>query len=256
MKKITIALSTIFFLSMSFTPGILSAGEMEVHFVSEEWKNATQSDGTGLYWDIFRAIFEPEGYKVITQNKSYDGSVKMVEKKMADAMVGAYKNEIENGIYPTYHFAVDVVQAVYEKNKTLDWKGIDSIKNSTVAWIKGYSYNDYFDKTLSTTLKIRELNDRESIFGLFSAGKLDFYIDARADITDFFKAHANEYKEDDFIRQTLFELKLFVVFKNDEKGKKLASIFDKNMDKIVKNGEFRKLYDKYSYATFQFPSDL
>ncbi|MBF0203667.1 MAG: transporter substrate-binding domain-containing protein [Desulfamplus sp.] len=225
---------------------------------SEEWENATRSDGKGLYWDIIRVVFEPEGYKVVTTNKSYVGSVSMMKKKTVDAMVGAYEGELEDGdgIYPENHFAMDVVQAVYQKGKIMEWKGLNSIKNSTVAWIKGYSYDDYFSEDIKKSLHIREFNERDAIFKFFLTGKLDFYIDAQSDITDFFKKNAVIYQEKDFIRQTLLELKLFIVFTNDDKGRELASIFDRRMIELLKNGQLRKLYDKDSYNSFKYPWDF
>ncbi|SLM31450.1 conserved exported hypothetical protein [Desulfamplus magnetovallimortis] len=235
---------------------VVIADEMTITFASEEWKDATHSDGTGLYWDIFRAVFEPEGYTVKVKKQSYDASVKMVEQKVVDAMVGAYEEEIEDGTYPANHFAVDVVQAVYKNDRLSQWKGLESIMNSTVAWIKGYSYDDYFSEEITTTLKIRRMNDRDAIFRLFDVGKLDFYIDAKADITDFFNTHTDQYQASFFNRQTLLELKLFVVFTKDERGEKLAAIFDRSMEDLLKRGEIRKLYDKYAHATFQYPSDF
>ena len=234
---------------------IVHSNKLTLTFVSEEWVDSTSSDGTGLYWDIIRAVFEPEGYKVITINKSYAGSVSMVKKKAMDAMVGAYENEIPDGVYPKTHFGVDVVQSLYMKSRAIEWKDVTSIKNSTVAWISGYSYESYFSADIAKSLNIRLFNNRDDIFKFFATGKLDFYIDAEADITDFFKKHANQYQEKDFIRQTFLELKLFVVFTSDERGRKLAAIFDIRMKELLEKGEIRKLYDKYPNANFKYPFD-
>ncbi|MBF0230908.1 MAG: transporter substrate-binding domain-containing protein [Desulfamplus sp.] len=241
---------------ISINSSIVHSNELTITFVSEEWDDSTLSDGTGLYWDIIRAVFEPEGYKVITTNKSYAGSVSMVKKKAMDAMVGAYENEIADGVYPQTHFGVDVVQAVYKKGRKIEWKDVISIKNSTVAWIRGYSYEYYISEDIARSLNIRLFNNREDIFKFFATGKLDFYIDAEADITDFFKKHANQYQENDFIRQTFLELKLFVVFTFDERGRKLAAIFDRRMKELLEKGEIKKLYDKYPNANFKYPFDF
>ena len=256
MKTAIAVLLTTLFLIPLFSSHPLFANEMEIHFASEEWKDATQADGTGLYWDIFRAVFEPEGYKIITRNVSYDGSVRMVEKKAVDAMVGAYEDEFEEGIFPANHFAVDVVQVLYKKKDTMEWHGLKSVENSTVGWVKGYSYDDYLDEAVVKTLKIKRLKDRESLYRLLSAGKIDYWIDAQADITDFFKINAEKYNADDYLRQTLLELKLFVVFRKDKRGEKLAHIFDNNMATLIKSGKLKALYDTYSSGTFIYPSNF
>ncbi|MBF0573699.1 MAG: transporter substrate-binding domain-containing protein [Desulfamplus sp.] len=252
MKSFALLLICIFSI-LSINSSMVHSNELTITFVSEEWKDSTHSDGTGLYWDIIRAVFEPAGYKVITINKSYAGSVSMVKKKAMDAMLGAYENEIADGVYPQTHFGVDVVQAVYRKGQKIEWKGIISIKKSTVAWIRGYSYDTYLSQDIAKSLNIRLFNNREEIFKFFETGKLDFYIDAEADITDFFKKYANQYLEQDFIRQTFLELKLFVVFTFDERGRKLAAIFDRRMEELLKKGEIKKLYNKYPNANFKYP---
>ena len=53
----------------------------EIIMASEEWTNATNRDGTGLYWDIFRAVYEPVGIKTKFVIQSFDGSVNLVKKK-------------------------------------------------------------------------------------------------------------------------------------------------------------------------------
>ena len=53
----------------------------EIIMASEEWTNATNRDGTGLYWDIFRAVYEPVGIKTKFVIQSFDGSVSLVKKR-------------------------------------------------------------------------------------------------------------------------------------------------------------------------------
>ena len=74
-----------------------------------------------------------------------------------DAMVGAYEDEFEKGIFPQMHFAVDVVQAMYRKGEIHEWQGVNAIQNKTVSWIKGYSYDDYLDSELVKTLDIKRV---------------------------------------------------------------------------------------------------
>ena len=73
-------------------------------------------------------------------------------------------------------------------------------------------------------------------------GNLNFIIDAAGDIQDLIK---NGYDMTNIERKTLFKLKLYVVFKNDQVGKELSLIFDKRIGKMKKSGELKKLYDYY-----------
>ncbi len=252
--KKTPLIGIFFALILAFIPIVQADESKKINVASEEWKDAAERDGTGLYWDILRAVFEPEGFSIVPRMSSYDGSVRMVEQKAIDAMVGAYEDEIENAIYPKNYFGVDIVQAVYRKGVIDKWNGLESIKGKRVAWIKGYSYDEYLDEELIKTLKIKRLTSKKGLYNGLNGSKLDCFLDAKGDIIDFFKAHP-AYNEADYIRNTLLELKLFFVFTNNDRGKQLAQIFDKNFDELLKKGEIKKLYNKYGHGTFSFPSD-
>ena len=75
----------IFVLCPIFYPAQAGSAPAEIILASEEWANATNKDGTGLYWDIFRAVYEPVGIKTKFIIRSYKGSVSLVKKNQADA---------------------------------------------------------------------------------------------------------------------------------------------------------------------------
>ena len=102
---------------------------------SEEWTNATNRDGTGLYWDIFRAVYEPVGIKTKFIIQSYDGSVRLVKKNRVDAAVGIYPDLIQGALFPQYPFVKDYILVLYKKNKLHQWNGQASLLNKRIAWI-------------------------------------------------------------------------------------------------------------------------
>jgi polar amino acid transport system substrate-binding protein len=215
------------------------AGVNQVTFASESWALATEKDGSGLYWDLFRAVYEPVGIEVNTTIRSYQGSVNLLEHQLVDAMVGAYENEIGKGIYPKNYFAVDIVVAVGRNEKMASWEGQKTIENKRVGWIKGYSYDEYLDVNVIKNT----FNDRESIFRGLDHGRIDYGLDARADITEFLLS--GKGRADQYATQTLLELKLFTVFAMTEKGRKLAHIFDQRFSELLQSGEVQKLYNHY-----------
>ena len=79
-----------------FFPALAGNPPTEIILASEEWANATNRDGTGLYWDIFRAVYEPVGIKTKFIIRSYKGSVSLVKKNQADAAVGIYPEKSRN----------------------------------------------------------------------------------------------------------------------------------------------------------------
>lgn len=220
---------------------------------SEEWKDATQQDGVGLYWDIFRAVYEPEGYHIEYKIRSYEGSVNHLKNNSSDVMIGSYADEIEDVVYPENHFAVDVVQVIYPKNRQIQWNGVETIRRRGVAWIKGYSYDDYLPERVSNDINIRRLNSRDAGFILMRQGKIDFFMDASSDLTDYLSM-SNKYQADDYLREDILELNLYPVFSNTEEGRKLAEIYDRRFSALLVNGKIGEMYAKYT--GFTYPSDF
>ncbi|MCD4674397.1 MAG: transporter substrate-binding domain-containing protein [Desulfobacula sp.] len=256
MKDYFIIVALVVLILMSgFSVDSAFAENRVILFSTEEWKDATNRDGTGLYWDILRAIFEPDGFQVKPVIRSYEGSVQHVKSQSVDAMVGSYADEIENVIYPENHFAIDIVQVVFKKNAGFQWAGLKTMRAKNVGWITGYAYHEYLPENTSKHIKIRRLDNREAGFRLLEKDIIDFYIDAKGDISHFLQDSAY-YNPDDYFRKTILELNLYVVFANTERGKKLAGLFDRHLKKLIKNTELKKMYDKYKDSFFTYPSDL
>jgi len=247
-----ISYSFILILCCTLTPAYAEKNTLIIS--SESWENATHRDGSGLYWDIFRAVYEPVGYVVEPEIRSYQGSINNLKLKRSDVMVGAYLDEIEDVIYPKNHFAVDIVQVIYPKNRRFKWEGLNSMKGRNVSWIDGYSFDDYLPDTISKDLYIRKVTNRETVFRLLDANKVDFFMDARSDLINFLKSNV-EYKIDNYVTKIVLELKLFTVFSHNKKGRMLAEIFDQRFAILLANGEIKRLYDKYENSNLMYPSD-
>ena len=61
-----------------------------IDLVTDQWDDCTNADETGLYFDIVRAVYEPEGINVNIQFASYDESKEIVLGGKADALIGPY----------------------------------------------------------------------------------------------------------------------------------------------------------------------
>jgi len=105
-----------FWVMLVCCPGLAYAEEVsDISVSSEEWEGATHPDGSGLYWDIIRLVYEPVGIKVNYSISSYARSVALVKQKRADAWVGSYLDEEDGVIYPKSHFDADDVSALFIK---------------------------------------------------------------------------------------------------------------------------------------------
>ncbi len=231
------------------------ADDKTIVFATEEWKDATHRDGSGLYWDILRTVYELGGYKIKPLIRSYKGSVTLVKEKSVDAMIGAYIDEIEEGIYPENHFAVDIVTALYKKKLNFQWNGLNSIIGKKICWIEGYFYHEYLPASVVKSLSIRRVDTRETAFRLLNLSLTDFILDAEGDLNDFLNDNP-EYQANHFVKKKILEQKLYIVFSDTKKGKQLVHFFDQEFSKRLKAGTIKKLYNKYSNSNFTFPSDF
>lgn len=246
MKKYFTIIIVLAFLML---PLMASAAEKitEITIASDEWDNCTNPDGTGMYWDIFRAVFEPSGIKVKPLMRSYTATMEMARQKKVDAAVGAYIDEVKGVVYPKKHFGVDAVAVVYKKDKGVDWKGEPTLSGKNIAWIKGYSFDEY----LTVPVKKTEFEDRTVVARMLDNNRIDYFMDAYADIMAMVEQKALDPAK--YEVKMLKKLNLYLVFANSEKGKQLLGTFDENIQKIVASGEMDKICKKWAPKNLTCP---
>ena len=213
----------------------------EIILASEEWANATNKDGTGLYWDIFRAVYEPVGIKTRFIIRSYKGSVSLVKRNQADAAVGIHPQSIQGALSSRYPFVKDYLLVLFKKNKVNQWKGQETLKNKKIGWLKGFSYDEY----LEVPVIKREFMQRGSILRQLDKDQLDFFMDTRNDVESVLNKGIIDVTR--YTVETVLELERFLVFANNEKGKELKRIFDDRFPHLVQSGEIEKLFAKWNW---------
>lgn len=229
-------------ISLSGSPAFSSEKVSEINISCEAIPFLAQEDGTGLYLDIFKAVFEPAGIKVNSTLRSYIGAVSLLRKKEVDAVAGSYSNEINGALYPKNHFDLDVVVAIFKKDK-IQWQGLESLKNRRVAWVKGYAYDAYLDFSVNKM----EFNTRRDAINVLNSDKVDIMLDSETEL----KKLLDESKADigKYGLEKALELKLYLAFADTEKGKQLLQIFDERFQSLIKSGEIKKIFDKWQGKT-------
>lgn len=212
-------------------------------FVSEEWEDATNADGSGFYWDILRAVFEPAGYDLTLKVMPYARAVKTVLDGQADGWVGSYVDE-EAVVYPKTAYDADTVAGIFPKGSLDPSKGQKALENKNVGWIRGYSYDDYLDVPVQKNL----VNARENGMQMVERGRLDVFLDAKYDIDAAMEKGVVDPAAVDIA--TFMELKLYLAFTNTDKGRELAGVWDKRMQELHDSGELKKLYEASDYTDF------
>ena len=216
----------------------------EIFIVTESWEDLTNGDGSGLYFDLIRMIYEPAGISVKIKIYPYNRSSMMVEKKLADAWLGSYIDEEDYAIYPKYYFDHDIVTAMYKKKKFPNFEGLNSLKDKNVCWVRGYDYDEY----INIPIKKHERNDRKSILQSLEKDRFDIFLDAKFDMTDAIEKFKFDTLEYGF--NEIFKFKLYPAFRDDERGKLFRDIWDKNFKVILDDGSLKKLYIKHKLQEY------
>ncbi len=227
---------------LSATP-VLAQGEGateidKVRFLSESWEGITNTDGTGLCWELFREVYEPVGIEATFEIVPYARSVRMVQDKQADVTVGVYKDEFDNALFSDWHYLQDIVLVAFKKDKAAEWKGEESL-SGRIGWIRGYAFNEYLKKDV----KFYETDDRETGLKMLELDRLDFFLDTEAELKAALEAGVIDPK--DLQVETILKLNVYLAFADTDRGRKLRKIFDDRMAELVKSGELKPLYEKW-----------
>jgi polar amino acid transport system substrate-binding protein len=222
-------------------PAFAGNSPAEIVLASEEWPNATNGDGNGLYWDIVRAVYEPVGIKPKFIIRTYNGAVSLVKKNRVDAAVGIYPDQIKGGLFSRYPFIKDHVLVLFKRSRLNQWAGQDSLKQRRVAWIKGYAY-DHF---LEVPVRKHEFSRREMILRRLNHDHIDFFMDSRNNMESVLNTGIVQISR--YTVETVMALDRYLVFADNRKGKKLKVVFDQRFPHLVESGEIEQLFAKWNW---------
>jgi polar amino acid transport system substrate-binding protein len=251
MVKISMRGSILGMLLMLAPPLLAAESIKEIRVVSAEWKDYTNRDGTGAYWEAVKAIYEPMGIKVKTTVLPWKRATSIVLDKQSDAVVGEYFSKDMGYLYPTCRISIEApVVACFKKGLVPNWKGHASMVGRTVGWIRGYE----FQRWLKTKVNHYALDDLEQGLWMLALGRIDFLLDYEADI----RREAKDLQLDPnaFQMEAVVQgNRLYVAFAPTTRSKKLIQIFDARMPQLIASGELKKIYTKWGLRGDEFGCD-
>jgi len=229
------------FIQVSFAS---SSNVKEVLFLSEELEDLANKDGSGLYFDIARKIYEPLNIKVTVKTYPYNRCVLLVKQKKADGWLGSYIDEEDFALYPKHYFDADNVTAMYKKDKFPFFEGTKSLAGKNVGWVRDYGYEEYIDEDIIK----HERNDRKAILYSLDADRFDVYLDAKYDMEEAIKKLNMDISKYSFYE--LLSLKLYPAFRKDDRGEELKKIWDKRFEELIKDGSLKTLFIRHDFENF------
>ena len=213
----------------------------EIRIVTPAWPDQTNEDGTGLFFDIVRSVYEPVGIKMTYEIFPWKRAEAMIASAEADAMLSALKRK--DRLTPEYPLWVEYTAVVFRKDKIKEWNGLKTLDNKRTVWLRGYDFHT-ISYLKSVKLDWAEIDEYESGWKMLEKGRTDFYIDALADIEQYIrknKPDMNVYQV-----ETVWGENAYMSFSKTEKSKKLIEIYDRKIIEMFKSGELKKIFEKWN----------
>ena len=224
-----------------------SYGETDtVHVVSQTWDKYANPDGSGLFLEITRAIFESEGFQVRVEFLPYKRALHRLKAKSADAMYGTYSAEKEGKSYlvtPSNPIDKEQTVAIYRSNGANKWEGPGSLENRRLAWVRGY---DYHLNLPFSAKNVSEVADSRQGLAMLAAGRFDFFLDHAGELGDTIRRTGFDVSP--YGISVVHEESVYMAFADTTRGKRLASLYDSGFRKLKNSGELQRIFQRYNLA--------
>lgn len=223
-----------------------------IHIVSQSWEKYTNIDGSGLFLDITRAIYEPHGISLHIEYQPYKRALYRLKDQTADAMYGTYSVEKEGKDYlitPKFPIDKEKTVAIYKPGKTFKWQGPASLENHTLAWVRGYDYHENLPFKVEN---FSEVTDSNQGLDMLKVGRFEFFLDHSGELNDTIKRTG--FDTDGYQTNTVLEENIYMAFAKTTKGEQLAKLYDKGFKQLIHNGKMKAIFAKYD-IDFPFTTD-
>jgi len=215
-----------------------------IKIVTPEWEDCTHKDGTGLFFEIVRNVYEPEGIRVEYEFVPWKRAVYIVEEtKKADAYLSRMKDS--DHLAPYYPLWVEYAAAVFRKDNITEWKGIATLSGKSAVWMRGY---DYHTEKRIADVKLKrwdEIDEPKQAWELIEKGRYDFYIDTLLDIEQYVRKNKVDMVETYRI-ETIWGEPSYMIFAKTLKSEKLIEIYNRRIIELFKSGELKKIFNKWN----------
>ncbi len=217
----------------------------EIHIITPQWEGQTNKDGTGLFFDIARAVYGPSGISLKFGFSPWKRCQAMVTSGGADAMFCVWQTQArqEKQLIPQYPIYVERTVAVFKKASFISWQGIHSLDYKRAVWLRGYNYHLHNKFQGIQLASWHEVDSHKNAWRQLNLDRFDVYIDALIDINQYMKT--NQVDTALYQKQVLWSDKSYVAFSDTEKSRELIRIYDKQIMVLFESGELARIYKKW-----------
>lgn len=196
---------------------------------SGTWKNYTNDDGTGVYWQIIDSAFGDQ-VSVEKNSSTWLRAVRLFESKKADVLVGAYLNDPKGYLHSSYHldYEYELLALALDKNVLATFS---QASRSLIVCVP-----EVFDLTFYNMQPVHQvyIGNTDKCNELFKKRKVDVVINYEYNLYELY---------DSFPSEVFYQSEpLFVMFHNSELGRQLKEIFDSNMKNLAESNQLKAIF--------------
>ncbi len=217
----------------------------EIKIATPKWEAQTNEDGTGLFFEIVKRVYEPLGIKMTYTFVPWKRAQALVNHQDNDAMLCVWEEHAvqENQILPRYPLFVEFTAVIFKKGKFPSWKGIQSLNGKSAVWLRGYDYHLFKPFESIKLNKYHEVDSYDKAWLQLNLGRYDVYIDALIDLDIYIKKSKIDVSA--YNKEILWGEKAYVAFSQSEKSKGLVQLYDERIQILFKTGDLEKIYKKW-----------
>ena len=213
-----------------------------IHIVTPAWANQTHEDGTGLFFEILRKVYEPVGITMEFEIVPWKRAKMMIDTNQADARLAILRTSNEQ-LIPQYPLYVDYTVAIFKKEKIQEWKGIETLDGKRAVWMRGYNIHT-LPPFRNITLKWGEINNPEQAWKMLESDRAEVYIDALIDVDPYIKQHNIDMTP--YRLEILYSRNAYIEFAHSQRSKKLIEIYDTRICELLNSGKLEDMFEKWA----------
>lgn len=212
----------------------------KVTVLTASWANYTNSDGSGLYFDILNLVLRKDQYdfKLVPWKRAQES---FSSGRSGDLLLGE-AGGMDYCRYPKWALDADFFSAFYLNGNLPSMASQAELAKHKLVWVRGYEIGKF-----APSLKAyQEVDNMEQGVKMVKGGRADVLIDYDQDLKDYIKATKLDPKEHLVSSTDISGGLIYLCFKKDKKYDGLMKAFDQKMEKAFLNGSLKKIFEKHN----------
>ena len=215
---------------------------------TQSWQGATNTDMTGLYWETFKAVFEPVGINIDATFMPYKLSIIRVRSGACDIAMSAFMNEFPDLFFPQWPHEAQRVKAVHASD--IEFIGQQSFLGKKVGWLTDYGFQNFLTDDIDYT----EVRSEALGLRMLERGGLDYFVDYEANIRKAAATIGVDLSKYTLSDVAVLSKNVYPMFRAGARGAELVRLYDRRMAELHQDGTLDLIFEKYREGRGAYPA--